>query len=37
MRETIPFTIAINNIKYLSVTKTKQMKDLYDSFIVSEK
>jgi hypothetical protein len=25
-----PFTIVINNIKYLGVTLTKQMKDLYD-------
>ena len=29
IRETIPFTIATNNIKYLGVTLTKQMKDLY--------
>ena len=26
-----PFTIAKNNIKYLGVTLTKQMKDLYDN------
>ena len=25
-----PFTIATNNIKYLGVTLTKQVKDLYD-------
>jgi len=30
IRETTPFTIAINNIKYLSVTVTKQVKDQYD-------
>jgi len=29
-RETIPFIIVPNNIKYLSVTLTKQVKDLYD-------
>ena len=28
--ETIPFTIVTNNIKYLGVTLTKEMKDLYD-------
>jgi hypothetical protein len=28
IRETIPFTIATNNIKYLGVTLTKQVKDL---------
>jgi hypothetical protein len=28
--ETTPFTIVTNNIKYLSVTQTKQVKDLYD-------
>jgi ribosomal protein L20 len=26
----IPFTIITNNIKYLGVTLTKQVKDLYD-------
>ena len=31
IRETIPFTIATNNIKYLGVTLTKQVKDLYDN------
>jgi hypothetical protein len=30
IRETTPFTIVTNNIKYLGVTLTKQMKDLYD-------
>ena len=31
-----PFTIATNNIKYLAVTLTKQVKDLYDKNFVSE-
>jgi hypothetical protein len=30
IRETTPFTIVTNNIKYLGVTLTKQMKDMYD-------
>jgi hypothetical protein len=30
IRETIPFTIVTNNIKYLGVNLTKQVKDLYD-------
>jgi hypothetical protein len=30
IRETTPFTIATNNIKYLGITLTEQMKDLYD-------
>ena len=30
IKETSPFTIATNNIKYLGVTLTKQVKDLYD-------
>ena len=30
IRETTPFTIVTNNIKYLGVTLTKEMKDLYD-------
>jgi hypothetical protein len=30
IRETAPFTIVTNNIKYLGVTLTKQIKDLYD-------
>jgi hypothetical protein len=29
-RETTPFTIVTNNIKYLSVTLTKEVKDLYN-------
>jgi hypothetical protein len=28
IRETTPFTIVTNNIKYLGVTLTKQVKDL---------
>jgi hypothetical protein len=31
IRETYPFTIATNSIKYLGVTLTKQVKDLYDN------
>jgi hypothetical protein len=30
IRETAPFTIVTNNIKYLGVTLTKQVKDLYN-------
>ena len=30
VRETKPFTIVTNSIKYLGVTLTKQVKDLYD-------
>ena len=30
IRETSSFTIVTNNIKYLGVTLTKQVKDLYD-------
>ena len=30
IRETTPFTIATNIIKYLGVTLTKQVEDLYD-------
>jgi hypothetical protein len=30
IRETTPFTIVTNNIKYLGVTLTKGVKDLYD-------
>jgi hypothetical protein len=30
IRETVPFTIVTSNIKYLGVTLTKQVKDLYD-------
>ena len=30
IRKTTPFTIVTNNIKYLGVTLTKEVKDLYD-------
>jgi hypothetical protein len=30
IRETTPFTIVTNNIKYLGVTLTKEVKNLYD-------
>jgi hypothetical protein len=30
MRETTPFTIVTNNIKYLGVTLTKEVKELHD-------
>ena len=30
IRETTPFSIVINNIKYLGMTLTKEVKDLYD-------
>ena len=30
VRETTSFTIDINNIKYIGVTLTKEVKDLYD-------
>ena len=30
IREMTPFTIATNNIKYLGMTLTKQVKDFYD-------
>ena len=30
IRETLPFTIATNSIKYLGVTLTKEVKDLFD-------
>jgi hypothetical protein len=30
IRETTPFTKVTNNIKYLGVTLTKEVKDLYD-------
>ena len=30
IRETTPVTIVTNNIKYLGVTLTKEVKDLYD-------
>jgi hypothetical protein len=31
IRETTPFTIATNNVKYYGMTLTKQVKDLYDN------
>ena len=31
IRETTPFPIVTNNIKYLGVTLTKEVKDLYDT------
>jgi hypothetical protein len=37
IRETTPFTTATNNIKYLGVTLTKQVKDLYDKNVGSLK
>jgi hypothetical protein len=30
LRETSPFTIVKNNIKYLGVTLSKEVKDLYE-------
>ena len=30
IRETTPFSVATNNIKYLSVSLPEQVKDLYD-------
>jgi hypothetical protein len=36
IRETIPFTI-VTNIKYLGVTLTKEVKDLYDKNVKSLK
>ena len=30
IRETTPFTTLTNNIKYLGMTLTKELKDLYD-------
>jgi predicted GTPase len=32
IRETTPFTIFTNNIKYLAVTLTKEVKVLYDKY-----
>ena len=37
VKETRPFTIVTNNIKYLGVTLTKQVKDLYDKIFKSLK
>ena len=31
IRETTPFTTVTNNIKYLGITLTKQVRDLYDN------
>ena len=36
LSEVTPFTIVTNTIKYLGVTLTKQVKDLYDNNLVSE-
>ena len=35
IRETTPFSIVTNNIKYLGVTLTKEVKDLYDKIFPS--
>jgi hypothetical protein len=37
IREMTPFKIVTNNIKYLGVTLTKQVKDLYDNNLKSLK
>jgi hypothetical protein len=37
IRETTPFPIVTNDIKYLGVTLTKQVKDLYDKNFKSVK
>jgi hypothetical protein len=37
IRETTPFTIVTNNIEYLGVTLTNQVKDLYDKNFKSMK
>jgi hypothetical protein len=37
IRETIPFIIITNNIKYLGVSLPKQVKDLYDKNFESQK
>jgi hypothetical protein len=37
IRETTPFSIVTNNIKYLGVTLTHDMKDLYDKIFKSLK
>ena len=36
-RESTPFSIATNSIKYLGVTLIKQVKDLYDKYFKSLK
>jgi hypothetical protein len=35
IRKTTPFSIVTNNIKYLGVTLTKEVKDLYDKDVTS--
>ena len=37
IRETIPFTIVTNSIKFLGVILTKSVKDLYDKNFMSLK
>jgi hypothetical protein len=37
IRDTTPFSILTNNIKYLGITLTKEAKDLYDKNIMSLK
>jgi hypothetical protein len=37
IRETTPFSVATNNIKYLAMTLTKEVKDLYDKNFMSLK
>ena len=37
IRESTPFSIVTNNIKYLGVTLTKEVKDLYDKNLKSLK
>jgi hypothetical protein len=37
IRETTPFIIITNNIKYFGVTITKEVKDLYDKIFKSLK
>jgi hypothetical protein len=36
-REATPFTLVTNNLKYLGVTLTKEVKDLYDKNFISLK
>ena len=37
IREVTPFTIVTNNIKYLGMTLSKEVKDLYDKNFMSLK
>ena len=37
IRETTPFSIVTNNVKYLGVILTKEVKDLYDKNFKSQK